>query len=562
MAATTVNGPQQAAAHLAANASVPVHMHPVALRSTTNATSSRSAAASMLAEATLRGQHNSGDAPTSPPPTPVAPLPPSPTIIPCSPPPACALPPLPDTPPPCPTPRAGKSPVPALSPRHASLHRPSLSRQVTPRKEPKLGPVAGLQVDHAKYPFLRIREAPASSSVSRSASSFWSSDSDSDSDEGPWCGGRNHRRSATPSPPPQERQTSIRLITAEQLVELQTRYQASASIADETVVFPWLHCCDQAGTPQANYFASAHGAKGSTAPRYRGLTLVSADPDCPRISHSRKTSLTQFQRQLSRHERERADSIGSRSTASTSSLESAVSSLFDTSLSLGSPQADPTGSGTPSSSSSPTESLSGLLGNEPRASLLTSSLLPEDILARTAGGVLMPQFATPRLPANVNLRLFKHQPARYASVSDVVVYSEHGLAESAVVLAEKVRAAQDRCRRERERAAWEEGHNAASVVEYATYIVTDRFEEFEKRFPDLVAVDGWGFRRNRVDFFEREREEMVGLTKASEIATNVWVSLACRGLSLWGALLTLRCSSVIRTTYPCPRRRSARAGRA
>ena len=40
----------------------------------------------------------------------------------------------------------------------------------------------------------------------------------------------------------------------------------------------------------------------------------------------------------------------------------------------------------------------------------------------------------------------------------------------------------------------------------------------------MVAIDSHGFTRNKLDFFEREREEMRVLTQATEISTNVWVS--------------------------------------
>lgn len=383
------------------------------------------------------------------------------------------------------------------------------------RKSP---PIAGLQVDHSRYPFLTVRTTDADDENVEQRD-----DDDDEHDAG-------HRTSSpppsddrsTPSPPPQDRHTLVRLITAAQLAELVDEYHSSASIADDSLMFPWLHCSDQAGTAQANYFCSAHGAKAATVPRYRGLTLVTADADSPpchrrrlRQVDSLRDRLIRSSQQLQQH-RARTQSLGSSSTASSTSLESAVSSLFDGALSLASP-------GVPSPPSSSSTSSPDLIGTEPRPSLLTSTLTPDDFLARDGRtGTLLPCFSTPRLPQNVNLRLFKHQPARYATVSDIVVYSENGLCEDAVSLAETIQAAQDRVRRYRDQVAIEEGGHP-NVVDYATYVVTDRFEEFERSHPHLVAVDGWGFRRNRIDFFEREREEMVALTKASEIATNVWV---------------------------------------
>jgi dual specificity MAP kinase phosphatase len=40
----------------------------------------------------------------------------------------------------------------------------------------------------------------------------------------------------------------------------------------------------------------------------------------------------------------------------------------------------------------------------------------------------------------------------------------------------------------------------------------------------MVAIDSDGFARNKLNFFEREREEMRVLTEATEISENVWVS--------------------------------------
>jgi dual specificity MAP kinase phosphatase len=126
-------------------------------------------------------------------------------------------------------------------------------------------------------------------------------------------------------------------------------------------------------------------------------------------------------------------------------------------------------------------------------------------------------FASPRLPPTVNLRLFRQQPSRYATISDIVVYSEAGMSDDAIALAQLIRIAQDQCFHSR-------GGRAADAIEYNVYIVSEPFEVFERDFSHVVAVDGWGYRRNKIDFFEREREEMAALTRASEIANNVWVS--------------------------------------
>ncbi|WAR62801.1 hypothetical protein PtB15_15B389 [Puccinia triticina] len=109
---------------------------------------------------------------------------------------------------------------------------------------------------------------------------------------------------------------------------------------------------------------------------------------------------------------------------------------------------------------SPSTSVVSFDGPEPRASLLRSSLLPQDILERCPhSGQYMGFFASPRLPPTVNLRLFRQQPSRYATISDIVVYSEAGMSDDAIALAQLIRIAQDQCFRSR-------GGHAAGAIEY------------------------------------------------------------------------------------------------
>ena len=91
-----------------------------------------------------------------------------------------------------------------------------------------------------------------------------------------------------------------------------------------------------------------------------------------------------------------------------------------------------------------------------------------------------------------------------------------------------------------------------------TCLLTDSFATFEKHFPQLVAIDSHGFQRNKLNFFEREREEMRVLTQASEIAENVWVSLRSSFSHLTETDVTCH-SSETRKTYRCRQcRRTAR----
>jgi dual specificity MAP kinase phosphatase len=67
-------------------------------------------------------------------------------------------------------------------------------------------------------------------------------------------------------------------------------------------------------------------------------------------------------------------------------------------------------------------------------------------------------------------------------------------------------------------------HSRAMLIPFSNPVVQDPFSSFERNHPTLVAIDSHGFARNKLNFFEREREEMRVLTQASEISENVWVS--------------------------------------
>lgn len=219
--------------------------------------------------------------------------------------------------------------------------------------------------------------------------------------------------------------------------------------------------------------------------RFRGLTTVTCDPESMFFRpHSRLNSLA---------------SISSyASSASSSSAASSISS-FDSSL-------DP-------SSSSPTSSG---YGPEARGSLLTATFTPEDLLSSS----LAPRFARPQIPFAINLRNFRLQATKLASVSDIVIYSADGLASPDLLpTAERFLAAQEDIRTTR----MMESDHPDETVHYRVFVITDRFDVFEHRYPDLVAVDSNGFIRNKVDFFEREKEEMRALTEASPIGEGVWL---------------------------------------
>ncbi|KAK0552716.1 tyrosine/serine/threonine protein phosphatase pps1 [Tilletia horrida] len=136
--------------------------------------------------------------------------------------------------------------------------------------------------------------------------------------------------------------------------------------------------------------------------------------------------------------------------------------------------------------------------------------------ASESSGQRKATFAKPAQATGVSLRNFKIQAAKYATISDIVVYCPAGLHSGAIELAQHFRDAQEAMYRERQ-------ERGLGGLQYNVFVVTDAFETFEKQFDFLVAVDGQGRERHTVNFIDREREEMQRLTRATEIETNVWL---------------------------------------
>lgn len=125
-------------------------------------------------------------------------------------------------------------------------------------------------------------------------------------------------------------------------------------------------------------------------------------------------------------------------------------------------------------------------------------------------------FVNPPQASSVSLRNFGIQCAKYATISDIVIYCPlyH---PGVLTLAKWVREAQASLRKDRLSRGW-------GGLQYNVFVVTESFEVFEQRFPWLISVDSNGLERNGVSFRKREREEMERMTHASEIHDNVWLS--------------------------------------
>ncbi|KAI9023023.1 protein-tyrosine phosphatase-like protein [Phycomyces nitens] len=154
-------------------------------------------------------------------------------------------------------------------------------------------------------------------------------------------------------------------------------------------------------------------------------------------------------------------------------------------------------------------------------SRLVDSVLPNDILSPD-GSEFLHAFET---DATINLRNFKIQVGRCATISDIVVYGA-----DADRVASRIRAAQIKLRQERmkqlekvKRTAGSRAIANANTFEYKTLVIKDPFSVFESNYPELVCSDSNGIPINRVNFGEREKEEMLKMSTASEVTPNIWV---------------------------------------
>ncbi|KAF9928595.1 tyrosine/serine/threonine protein phosphatase pps1 [Linnemannia zychae] len=125
------------------------------------------------------------------------------------------------------------------------------------------------------------------------------------------------------------------------------------------------------------------------------------------------------------------------------------------------------------------------------------------------------------LSEGINIRNFKIQVPRYALLSDIVVYAKGGEQDPYILqLAKQISTAQE----EIFRTTKEQYPQMVPESRRQTFILTDSFEAFEAKYPELVAITNTGkSTMNKVDFWEQEREQMSLLTRASEIAPGIWL---------------------------------------
>ena len=121
-------------------------------------------------------------------------------------------------------------------------------------------------------------------------------------------------------------------------------------------------------------------------------------------------------------------------------------------------------------------------------------------------------------PNGFSVRNFQIQACKIATVSDIIVYGDDSTPMQEVKeLAQIFSQAQVLWRDEVDPVGNES-------EEYNTFAVTEPFAKLEAQHRDIVAVDSDGnLTGNVLDFLSQERAEMCSLSKASEIAPNVWL---------------------------------------
>ena len=146
-------------------------------------------------------------------------------------------------------------------------------------------------------------------------------------------------------------------------------------------------------------------------------------------------------------------------------------------------------------------------------SVLLSSVRSSDLIYKSLDGY---RFHVPEPISNVNMRLFGLQCLHYAMVSDIVVYSPHGLTPEACATALALQEAhadlfQDRVVRHR------------NPLLYNVFIISDTFSELERVCPHLIAIRSDGTPHRHISLPQRELAEIEHFSRASPIAPNVWL---------------------------------------
>ncbi|GMK54531.1 hypothetical protein CspeluHIS016_0111170 [Cutaneotrichosporon spelunceum] len=142
------------------------------------------------------------------------------------------------------------------------------------------------------------------------------------------------------------------------------------------------------------------------------------------------------------------------------------------------------------------------------------------------------RFRAPRLPNQINLRNLNIQQIKYATISDIVLYTRNGVGPGILEVAEAMAVAQDELYRQRVDEFYrhtqgrKEGEGMDRPVKYGVWVLVEPFSKVEKFCPEFVNIDCMGSQTSNsrlVDLFEREAFESRAMTRASEVVEGFWV---------------------------------------
>ncbi|KAI9794357.1 MAG: tyrosine/serine/threonine protein phosphatase pps1 [Peltula sp. TS41687] len=167
------------------------------------------------------------------------------------------------------------------------------------------------------------------------------------------------------------------------------------------------------------------------------------------------------------------------------------------------------------------------VGGDLTTSRIKGAIAPSEILHDGLG--VEPSFLDIDPVDGFSVRNFHIQPCKMATVSDIVIYGDENAKEvDYIQLAKKIAAAQRIWRSQ-------ESPGDKGPTRFNTFILSTPFREFEASYPELVAIDSTGTLTEHVmDFFRQERTEMCEMSRASEIAKNVWLGPTPEDFSEFG----------------------------
>ncbi|KAL8968927.1 MAG: hypothetical protein Q9183_002245, partial [Haloplaca sp. 2 TL-2023] len=150
------------------------------------------------------------------------------------------------------------------------------------------------------------------------------------------------------------------------------------------------------------------------------------------------------------------------------------------------------------------------------------ALAPEEILRYSPSGACRDDvFLDVDPPEGFSVRNFQIQATKMAMLSDIVVYRDASASERDLHnLAKRISRAQDTL-------SARSANSGLELPQFGVFILSCPFEKFKDDCPELIAIDAEGQPRGELlDFFQLERQEMCTMSRASEIAENVWLGPA------------------------------------